>query len=73
MNDFKQRLLDEKQQLDERIGKLEAFIESDEYINVDGHQMSLLNIQLYSMLTYSQILLERIVLPEYELNPKKDN
>lgn len=60
MSDFKTRLLEEKQQLDERREKLEAFIKSDPFQTIDGVQQSLLNIQANAMLTYSQVLTERI-------------
>lgn len=61
MNTFKERLLEEQQQLNEKIEKLESFTLSDKFKEVDEVQMSLLNIQLIAMKTYSQILLERIV------------
>lgn len=61
MSDFKTRLLDEKQQLDEKIEKLTSFLGSDAVGAVDGVQLTLLNVQVKAMETYSQILLERIV------------
>lgn len=60
MEQFIQRLNDEKQQLDEKIEKLEAFTQSEKFQEVEPVQMSLLNIQLSSMRTYSQCLVERI-------------
>lgn len=60
MSDFKTRLDDEKGQLDEKIEKLESFIESDKLQVVAPIQQSLLKAQLLSMKTYSQILAERI-------------
>lgn len=60
MSTFKERLVEEKTQLDEKIEKLEAFISSENFQNIEGVQMSLLNAQLFAMKTYSQIMLERI-------------
>lgn len=60
MKTFKERLIDEKLQLDEKIEKLESFTLSDNFSKIDAVQMSLLNIQLFAMKTYSQILVERL-------------
>lgn len=60
MSDFKDRLVIEKNGLDERIEKLGAFLESEAFGEIDPIQMSLLNIQHTAMLTYSQCLLERL-------------
>jgi len=60
MEPFQQRLLDEKNQVDERITKLESFTSTDLFDQLPAVQMSLLNIQLKAMQTYSQCLLERI-------------
>ena len=60
MSDFKSRLTDEKQQLDEKRAKLEAFQNSEAFAKIDPFQMTLLNIQSQAMATYSQCLLERI-------------
>lgn len=60
MSTFKERLLEEKQQLDERAGKLAAFINSDNFHSVSAIQKSLLSIQLPAMLTYSHCLAERL-------------
>lgn len=65
MSDFKTRLLDEKQQLDEKREKLQAYLGSDKFMQIDAVQQRLLNIQIHAMNTYSQCLLERITaLPE---------
>jgi len=61
MSTFLERLVEEKQQLDEKIEKLEAFTSSENFSKIDAVQMSLLNIQLFSMKAYSQCLLERLV------------
>lgn len=60
MSDFKERLIEEKTQLNEKIEKLEAFTLSEKFQKIEPFQMSLLNVQLFSMKTYSQILVERI-------------
>lgn len=67
MSTFKERLLVEKQELDEKRSKLEAFQNSDKFKDIDAVQMSLLNIQSQSMATYSQCLLERIAWLEKEV------
>lgn len=60
MSDFKSRLLEEKAQVDERGNKLESFIKSEKFGSVTPVQQSLLKIQLQSMVTYGQCLMERI-------------
>lgn len=60
MSTFKERLVDEKTQLDEKIEKLEAFSLSENFQKIEAVQMSLLNAQLFAMKTYSQILVERL-------------
>jgi uncharacterized membrane protein (DUF106 family) len=62
MNTFLERLKVEKIELDERIEKLTAFSNSDKFKDIDSKQQSLLNVQLKIMESYSQILLERLVL-----------
>jgi hypothetical protein len=61
MSDFKDRLIVEKQDLDEKIGLLSAFQESNRFALISDDQQTLLNIQRKAMETYSQVLLERIV------------
>ncbi len=60
MSTFKDRLLEEKAQLDERRAKLEAFQQSEAFQGIEPMQMTLLNIQAQAMATYSQCLLERL-------------
>ncbi len=60
MSTFKERLVDEKTQLNEKIEKLEAFTLSENFQKIEAVQMSLLNAQLFAMKTYSQILVERL-------------
>lgn len=61
MEDFKKRLQAEKEDLSVRMGKLRDFIGSEGFTKIDPVQMTLLNIQVKAMETYSQCLLERIV------------
>jgi hypothetical protein len=60
MSNFRDRLLEEKAQLDDRRTKLVAFLESEKIDTIDSVQITILNIQSQAMLTYSQCLLERI-------------
>lgn len=60
MDDFKQRLLDEKDQLEERLNKLDAFLESEKVKAIDDTQRALLKVQATAMNTYLQCLSERI-------------
>jgi|APFre7841882793_1041355.scaffolds.fasta_scaffold13873_5 hypothetical protein len=60
MSTFKERLTAEMQDLKEKIDKLEIFVNSDALFNIDATQQVLLRIQLQSMITYFQILVERI-------------
>lgn len=62
MSDFKSRLIDEKQQLDEKITKLSNFQSSESFQTIPVQQQTLLNIQVLAMATYSQVLTERIAL-----------
>jgi len=61
MSTFKERLIEEKAQLDEKIEKLDAFMQTEQFNQIDNVQISLLNCQLQVMKAYSQVLLERIV------------
>lgn len=60
MSTFYDRLLAEKSELDERREKLVSFLESDKVKDIDPIQASLLRVQSHAMLTYSQILDERL-------------
>ena len=61
MSTFKERLTIEKAELSEKLEKLRTFIASEKFQEIDNVQMTLLNIQVKAMETYSQCLLERIV------------
>ena len=60
MSDFKTRLIEEKEQLEEKLNKLDAFIVSENFNKVDDVQKALLQVQATSMNTYLQCLKERI-------------
>lgn len=60
MSNFKDRLTQEKAQLDERIEKLNAFKSSSAFVGISPIQQTILNIQVEAMETYRQALLERI-------------
>ena len=60
METFKTRLIDEKQQLEEKLNKLDAFLVSEKVKDVDDVQKALLFVQATAMSTYLQCLKERI-------------
>lgn len=60
MNDFKTRLIDEKNQLEEKLNKLDLFLVSEKVNSVDDVQKALLQVQATAMNTYLQCLKERI-------------
>jgi hypothetical protein len=68
MSTFKDRLITEKTELDEKRSKLDAFQNSEKFKDIDPFQMSLLNVQSQAMATYSQCLLERIAWLEKEVS-----
>jgi len=61
MNDFLDRLKEEKSELNLKMDSLRKFMDSDKFAEIDNVQMTLINVQLSAMETYSQCLLERIV------------
>ena len=54
------RVIEERQELDEKRAKLTAFIGGDIYRKLDHVEQSRLNRQLEAMTLYSNILVERI-------------
>ena len=60
MSDFKDRLIDEQAQLEEKLNKLDAFLMSDKVKAVDDVQKALLHVQATAMNTYNQCLKERL-------------
>jgi hypothetical protein len=62
MSTFIERLLQEETELNEKKAKLQTFIDSDGFKNVDKEQQSLFKIQLNAMATYSECLNQRLIL-----------
>ena len=60
MSDFKTRLKIEKEELEEKLDKLNAFLVSEKVNNVDDVQKALLHVQASAMNTYLQCIKERI-------------
>ena len=60
MEAFIERLYDEAKELSNKWNKLEIFIKSDSYNNIEPIQQTLLSIQLDSMKTYHNCLIERL-------------
>lgn len=60
MSTFKERLEIESSELDDKARKLVDFIESDKFNDIEPIQQSLLRAQKHAMLTYGQILHERL-------------
>jgi hypothetical protein len=61
METFKERLIVEKEQLDEKLIKLKNFIIGPAFVDIESVQRSLLIIQMHAMETYSHCLDERIM------------
>ena len=57
---WQQRLIDEKNELDERVTKLSIFVESPAFKEVDRDEQRRLRIQLELMLELQVVLLARI-------------
>lgn len=62
MEGFKERLLEESSQLDEKREKLTAFLDGEKSKEIDPTQRMLLEIQLRAMATYSYCLKSRLSL-----------
>lgn len=60
MSTFKERLMDEKVELDKKIDKLYDFTISDKFKEIEEVQQSLLVVQLQVMKSYGTILNERL-------------
>ena len=61
MSNYIQRLKEEKKELSKKLESLREFIESENFTKINPVQMTLLNIQIKAMETYSQCLLERLI------------
>ena len=62
MEAFKVRLINEQFDLQEKIGKLKSFVESENFNKVDDQQQKLLINQFGVMVRYNGILIERLLL-----------
>jgi hypothetical protein len=60
MHDFQQRVVDEKTELDDKIGKLTAFVGGNIFVSLPDDERYRLSIQLQHMNGYSEILGQRI-------------
>lgn len=60
MEGFKRRLIEEQVQLEDKLTKLNAFIESEKSKSIDPVQRSLLIVQAGAMHTYNECLKERL-------------
>lgn len=60
MQPYQQRVIEERNELQRRIEKLAAFLNSNAYSEVSNEEAHLLGMQLDSMRTYKNILDERI-------------
>ena len=60
ITDGQQRVIDEKNALDEKLIKLSAFVRTDEFYALDTEDRQLLRRQREVMLQYSDILGDRI-------------
>ena len=60
MNDFKLRLVEEKEALEEKLDKLDTFLLSERVNGIDDVQKALLHVQATAMNAYLQCLKERL-------------
>ena len=60
MEDFKQRVIDEKTALDEKFKALNVFMASDTFKSLDAEEQGLLRQQALAMFNYSNALAARI-------------
>ena len=60
MSDFKTRLVEEQAQLEEKLNKLNDFIQSEKVKEIDPVQKDLLLVQAGAMYTYNECLKARI-------------
>ena len=60
MNDFESRLIEEQAQLEEKLKKLNDFIQNEKVNAIDPVQKSLLLVQAGAMHTYNECLKARL-------------
>ena len=68
MSDFKERLVEEKKQLSDRLSKLKFFFISDEFDGLSKENKILLTWQRDAMTSYLNVLSERLELLGCECN-----
>lgn len=66
MDNFLERLKNESKELEEKIEKLEVFLNTNKFDTIDPIQQSLLLIQNSAMMTYAEVLVQRIQYLEKE-------
>lgn len=62
MEDWQQRVIDEKAALDEKLEQLRRWMTTDEFHDLGPDQRHLFTLQAHHMGQYSQVLAERIKL-----------
>lgn len=62
MEDYQQRVADEKKELDQKLKDLRAFMHGDVYASLPAVDQGLLMVQLVAMDNYSDALARRIEL-----------
>lgn len=60
MQDYQERVVDEKKELDGRLERLASFIDSESFSSIDIAERSRLLNQSIHMRNYSQVLCDRI-------------
>ena len=60
MSDWKERLLQERKELDDKLVKFRYFLKTDEFMNLDYRDKVLLRKQNHAMTEYLDILAQRI-------------
>jgi len=60
MSDFKMRLVEEQEQLEQKLNKLNDFNQSEKVNEIDPVQKSLLLVQAGAMYTYNECLKARL-------------
>jgi hypothetical protein len=60
MQDFQQRVVDEKTALDEKLSKLDAFILTDRFNKLPNAEQDRMQRQQKAMTDYSTVLSERV-------------
>lgn len=62
MEDYQQRVVDEKTEIDTKLKNLRTFMHGDVYASLPATEQGLLMVQLVAMDNYSEVLARRIEL-----------